>query len=141
MVHLQPYHGYSPVCCDSHDFERTLFGPLKMVDPPLCPGIEQRHCLPRLGIFPVDVRPLAGIAVRARQRQIGHICQSAPGSWHNMVDLEATNLELRGQLTVEFISIDGILCLRRKAAPAMGSLRFADIQTRPKEVLDWTSLT
>jgi hypothetical protein len=44
-------------------------------------------------------------------------------------------------ISVEFISIDGILCLRRQEAPAMGSLRFADIQTRPKEVLDWTSLT
>jgi hypothetical protein len=43
--------------------------------------------------------------------------------------------------TIEFISIYGILCLRRKEATAMGSLRFADRQTRPTEVLDWTSLT
>src|SRR6266436_5072823 len=34
-----------------------------------------------------------------------------------------------------------MLCLQRKEATAMGSLRFADIQTRPTEVLDLTSLT
>jgi hypothetical protein len=34
-----------------------------------------------------------------------------------------------------------MLCLRRKEAIAMGSLRFTDIQTRPTEVLDLTSLT
>jgi Helix-turn-helix of DDE superfamily endonuclease len=41
----------------------------------------------------------------------------------------------------EFISIYGILGLRRQEAPAMGTLRFADLQTRPTEVLDLTSLT
>jgi hypothetical protein len=44
-------------------------------------------------------------------------------------------------LGIEFISIYAMLCLRRKEATAMGSLRFADIQTRPTEVLDLTSLT
>jgi Helix-turn-helix of DDE superfamily endonuclease len=34
-----------------------------------------------------------------------------------------------------------MLCLRRKEATAMGSLRFTDIQARPTEVLDLTSLT
>jgi hypothetical protein len=42
---------------------------------------------------------------------------------------------------LEFISIDDILCLRRKEAPARDSLRLADLQTRPPEVLDVTSLT
>jgi hypothetical protein len=42
---------------------------------------------------------------------------------------------------IEFIPIYGILCLRRKEATAMGSLRFTDLQTRPTEVLDLTSLT
>jgi Helix-turn-helix of DDE superfamily endonuclease len=41
----------------------------------------------------------------------------------------------------ELISIYGILCLQRKEAAAMGTLRFADLQTRPTEVLDLTSLT
>src|SRR5262245_30040175 len=31
--------------------------------------------------------------------------------------------------------------LQRKAAPAVGTLRFVDLQTRPTEVLDLTSLT
>jgi Helix-turn-helix of DDE superfamily endonuclease len=48
---------------------------------------------------------------------------------------------LRGEYAVEFISIYGILGLRRKEATAMGSLRFTDIQTRPTEVLDLSSLT
>src|SRR6266540_1115286 len=43
--------------------------------------------------------------------------------------------------TVEFISIYGILCLPRKEASAMSGLRFTDLQTRPTEVLDLTSLT
>jgi Helix-turn-helix of DDE superfamily endonuclease len=43
--------------------------------------------------------------------------------------------------TLELISIYGILCLRRKEATTMGTLRFADLQTRPTEVLDLTSLT
>jgi Helix-turn-helix of DDE superfamily endonuclease len=34
-----------------------------------------------------------------------------------------------------------MLCLRRQEATAMGGLRFADLQTRPTEVLDLTSLT
>jgi len=42
---------------------------------------------------------------------------------------------------IELISIDGILCLRRKEVTAMGTLRFADLQTRSTEVLDLTSLT
>jgi hypothetical protein len=41
----------------------------------------------------------------------------------------------------EFISIDGILGLQRKEAIAMGTLRFTDLETRPTEVLDLTSLT
>src|SRR2546421_10527791 len=42
---------------------------------------------------------------------------------------------------VEVISIYDILCLRRKEATTMGTLRFADVQTRPTELLDLTSLT
>jgi hypothetical protein len=42
---------------------------------------------------------------------------------------------------LEVISIYDILGLRRKEAAAMGALRFADLQTRPTEVLDLTSLT
>src|SRR5215211_1044435 len=34
-----------------------------------------------------------------------------------------------------------MLCLQRKEATAMGHLRFTDLQTRPLEVLDLTSLT
>jgi Helix-turn-helix of DDE superfamily endonuclease len=34
-----------------------------------------------------------------------------------------------------------MLCLQRKEATAMGNLRFTDLQTRPLEVLDLTSLT
>jgi Helix-turn-helix of DDE superfamily endonuclease len=43
--------------------------------------------------------------------------------------------------SLELISIYGILCLRRKEASAMGTLRFAEIQTHPTAVLDFTSLT
>src|SRR5215813_3722831 len=42
---------------------------------------------------------------------------------------------------IEFISIYDILGLQRKEATAMGTLRFADLQTRAIEVLDLTSLT
>jgi len=42
---------------------------------------------------------------------------------------------------IELISIYGILSLPQKEATAMGSLPFADLQTRPTEVLDLTSLT
>src|SRR6266511_2432505 len=42
---------------------------------------------------------------------------------------------------LELISIYGMLSLQRKEATAMGTLRFADLQTRPTEVLDLTSLT
>jgi hypothetical protein len=42
---------------------------------------------------------------------------------------------------IEFISIYDILGLQRKEATAMGTLRFVDLQTRPTEVLDLTSLT
>jgi hypothetical protein len=43
--------------------------------------------------------------------------------------------------TIEFIPIYGILGLQGKEATAMGTLRFADLQSRPTEVLDLTSLT
>ena len=46
------------------------------------------------------MRPFASIAVRARQRHIGHIRLATPRSRHNMVKLKAANLELGGQLTV-----------------------------------------
>jgi hypothetical protein len=42
---------------------------------------------------------------------------------------------------LEFISIYGIRGLRRKEASALGTLQFADLQTRPTEGLDLTSLT
>src|SRR6266516_544628 len=45
------------------------------------------------------------------------------------------------QAPIELISIYGLLGLQRKEVTAMGSLRFADLQTRPTEVLDLTSLT
>src|SRR5262245_9802624 len=44
-------------------------------------------------------------------------------------------------LCIELISIYGILCLRRREATTMGTLRFADLQSRPTEVLDLTRLT
>jgi hypothetical protein len=43
--------------------------------------------------------------------------------------------------TVKLISIYDMLGLQRKEAIAMGMLGFADLQTRPTEVLDLTSLT
>jgi hypothetical protein len=49
--------------------------------------------------------------------------------------------ELAFLKAIEFISIYDILCLQRKEATAMGHLRFTDLQTRPIEVLDLTSLT
>src|SRR5688500_10276666 len=42
---------------------------------------------------------------------------------------------------LEFISICDILGLQRNEATAMVTLRFVDLQTRPSEVLDLTSLT
>src|SRR5215216_1590405 len=52
-----------------------------------------------------------------------------------------TVLHNRSTKILELISIYGILGLQRKEAIAMGTLRFADLQTRPTEVLDLTSLT
>jgi hypothetical protein len=57
----------------------------------------------------------------------------------SLVDVPWT--ALANIMGIEVISICGILCLRRKEATVMGSLRFIDIQTRPTEVLDLTSLT
>jgi len=37
---------------------------------------------------------------------------------------------------MEFIPIYGILGLQRQEATVMGTLRFADLQSRPTEVLD-----
>src|SRR6266702_1657427 len=42
---------------------------------------------------------------------------------------------------IEVIPIYGILCLQHKEAPRMASLRFTDVQDRPTEFLDFTSLT
>src|SRR5712691_4777748 len=42
---------------------------------------------------------------------------------------------------IEVITIYGILCLQYKEAPRMASLRFTDVQDRPTEFLDFTSLT
>src|SRR2546428_12049445 len=41
----------------------------------------------------------------------------------------------------EVIPIYGILCLQYKEAPRMASVRFTDVQDRPTEFLDFTSLT
>ena len=43
--------------------------------------------------------------------------------------------------TDEVIPIHGILCLPCKEAPPMASVRFTDMQFRPVEFLDHTSLT
>src|SRR5262245_9682379 len=42
---------------------------------------------------------------------------------------------------IEVITIYGILCLPWKEIPSMASIRFADLQSRPTEFLDFTSLT
>src|SRR2546426_7107568 len=52
-----------------------------------------------------------------------------------------SNLGGLGINTLELISIYGMLGLQRKEATAMGTLRFTDLQKRPTEVLDLTSLT
>jgi len=41
----------------------------------------------------------------------------------------------------KFITIYGILCLPRKEALQMASVQFTDVQARPTEFLDLTSLT
>jgi hypothetical protein len=41
----------------------------------------------------------------------------------------------------EFITIYDILCLQRKEAPHRASVRFTDVQARPTEFLDLTSVT
>src|SRR6266446_4284427 len=43
--------------------------------------------------------------------------------------------------TIEVITIYGTLCLQHKEAPRMASIRFTDVQARPTEFLDFTSLT
>jgi hypothetical protein len=53
----------------------------------------------------------------------------------------AERLQDVGTQTIEFISIYDNLGLPRKEATAMGMLRFVDLQLRPTEVLDLTSLT
>ena len=40
-----------------------------------------------------------------------------------------------------FLTVYGMLCLPRKEAPQMASIRFTDVQARPSEFLDLTSLT
>ena len=40
-----------------------------------------------------------------------------------------------------FLTVYGMLCLPRKEAPQMTSIRFTDVQARPSEFLDLTSLT
>jgi hypothetical protein len=67
---------------------------------------------------------------------IGH----AEDPHQQMSDAEVITTGLVAML-LEFISIYDILCLQRKEAIAMGTLRFADLQTRPIELLDLTSLT
>jgi hypothetical protein len=52
------------------DGKRVLRRPLKMVRPALRPGIEEGHHLPRRGIYPIDVRPLAGIVNLMRKLPI-----------------------------------------------------------------------
>jgi hypothetical protein len=67
------------------------------------PSISKGRCsdhLRRHGIFPVDVGPLAGVAMRTRPRQIGHIRLSGPRSRQNMVNLKTTDLQLCRQVTV-----------------------------------------
>src|SRR5712691_2201344 len=44
-------------------------------------------------------------------------------------------------VVLKFISIYDILCLSGKEAPCMASVRFADLQSRPTEFLDFTSVT
>src|SRR5712691_1761139 len=44
-------------------------------------------------------------------------------------------------VVLKFISIYDILCLSGKEAPLMASLRFTDLQSRPTEFLDFTSVT
>jgi hypothetical protein len=45
------------------------------------------------------------------------------------------------QLTLEFITIYGMLCLQEEEVSPMAALRFTDVQSRPTECLDLTSLT
>src|SRR5262249_37121006 len=55
--------------------------------------------------------------------------------------LEGAMLWSRIFFTTEVITIYGILRLPSEEAPHMASIRFADLQSRPTEFLDFTSLT
>src|SRR6516164_7454330 len=46
-----------------------------------------------------------------------------------------------GARAVEVITIYDILCLSRQEAPPMAHVQFADLQSRPTEFLDFTSVT
>src|SRR5215510_8921528 len=71
-----------------------------MLLPSLCPGIEQCDPLTRYSIFPVNMRPFMGVAMRARQRHVRHLRLATPRPRQDMVDLKASDLELSRQLTV-----------------------------------------
>jgi hypothetical protein len=73
---------------------------------------------------------------------------NAQGTKFPQFDIKNKSLELtfhyeeqNRPTSLELISICSILGLQRKEATAMGTLRFADLQPRPTEVLDLTSLT
>ena len=71
-----------------------------MLLPALHPGIAQCHPLPRHGVFPVNMRPCAGVTMRARQRHSGHCRLATTGPRQTMVDRKATDLEVGRYLTV-----------------------------------------
>ena len=85
-----------------------------MLLPSLCPGIEQCDPLTRYSIFPVNMRPFMGVAMRARQRHVRHLRLATPRPRQNMVDLKATALELGRQLTV-FAAVPPAFSSRRSA--------------------------
>jgi hypothetical protein len=59
-----------------------------MLLPLLCPGIEQCDSLTRYGIFPVNMRPFVGVAMRARQRHVRHLRLATLRPRQNMVDFK-----------------------------------------------------
>jgi hypothetical protein len=111
-----------------------------------CP--DNQYCLtdkPRLGPSPTrtPAQPAPVPSVPTTPSAVT-VCFTPGGNCTDTIVNALRNAKrmILGQgYSLEFISIYDILGLQRKEATAMGTLRFVDLQTRPTEVLDLTSLT
>lgn len=100
IVHVESVDGGSAARCLSLNLKWMLYGPLKVIRPPIESRVEQQNPITRLWIDTIGVCPFVSVAVRTGQRQVFQVRLSAAAAGKYVVNGKSRHLPLLREATV-----------------------------------------